>query len=65
MLPSQIKLDVYGGGVGKILDGGSCPHPMLTEAVLLEGEVTGDSQGQRSWAFMLLGIMLLCFPRLC
>lgn len=41
MLPSQIKHDVY-GGVGKILDGDSCPYSVLTETALLEGEVTGD-----------------------
>lgn len=65
MLPSQIKHDVYGGGVGKILDGDSGPHSPLIEVALLEGEVTWDYQGQRYWAFKLLGPWLLCFPKLC
>lgn len=48
MLPSQIKHDVYGGGVGKILDGDSGPHSPLIEVALLEGEVTWDYQGQET-----------------
>lgn len=65
MLPSQIKHDVYGGGVGKILDGDSGSHSPLIEVALLEGEVTWDYQGQRYWASKLLGPWLLYFPKLC
>lgn len=63
MLPSQIKHDVYGGGVGKILVRDSGPHSPLIKVPLLEGEVTWDYQGQISWASKLLGTMAAVFPQ--